>query len=77
VRSSYATSTCSTGTPDCGYKAAEQLTDRQWRRLEATWTAGDPHDEVYNAWAVKELLRDVDAATTVHDAQTALGEFYD
>jgi transposase len=58
-------------------KAAERLSDRQWQRLEAAWTAGDPRDEVYNAWAVKELLRDVYAASTVHDARVALGEFYD
>jgi transposase len=58
-------------------KAAERLTDRQWRRLEAAWVAGDARDEVYNAWAVKELLRDVYAAGCLYDARVALGEFYD
>jgi hypothetical protein len=58
-------------------KAAERLTDRHWRRLEAAWTADDPRDEVYNALAVKELLHGVYAAATIHDARAALGEFYD
>lgn len=42
--------------------------------LEAAWTVGDPHDEVHNAWAAKELFRDVCAATTV--AEVTLVEFF-
>jgi transposase len=56
--------------------AAERLTQRQWARIDAAWSAGDPRDEVYLAWAVKEALRDVYAAGCLHDARVALGEFY-
>jgi transposase len=56
--------------------AAERLTDRQWARIDAAWTAGDPRDEVYLAWAVKEALRDVYAASCIDDARVALAEFY-
>jgi transposase len=56
--------------------AVERLSDRGWARLETAWTVGDPHDEVYNAWAVKELLRDVYRARTLADARSALADFY-
>lgn len=56
--------------------AAERLTDRQWTRLDAAWSAGDPRDEVYLAWAVKEAIRDVYAASCADTARVALGEFY-
>jgi len=35
-----------------------------------------PHDEVYLAWAVKEALRDVYAATCIEQAGAALAEFH-
>lgn len=56
--------------------AANQLSTRQWDRLEAAWNAGDLHDETYLAWAVKEALRDTYAASCEADARTALAEFY-
>jgi transposase len=56
--------------------AAGRLSDRQWERLEAAWVAGDPRDEVYLAWAVKEALRDVYAASCHEAAVEALTEFY-
>lgn len=57
--------------------AAGRLDPRGWARLEAAWDAGDPDHEVYTAWAVKELLRDVYAAATLDDAREALATFYD
>lgn len=56
--------------------AADRLSDRQWARLDAAWDAGDPHDEVHLAWAVKEALRDTYAASCEADARAALDEFY-
>lgn len=57
--------------------AADRLTDRQWTRLETAWDAADPNAEVYNAWAVKELLRDIYSADDLHAAREALEAFYD
>ncbi len=56
--------------------AAERMSPRQWQRLEAAWTAGDPRDEVYLAWAVKEALREIYSAEGLDDAQPALADFY-
>ena len=58
-------------------KAADRLTPRQWARIEAAWDAGDPHDEVHDAWAAKELLRDVYAAADEDEAREVLADFYD
>lgn len=56
--------------------AADRLSDRQWARLDTAWDAGDPHDEVHLAWAVKEALRDTYAAGCEADARAALDDFY-
>ena len=56
--------------------AAERLSERGWQRLEAGWDAADPDHEVSTAWTVKEALRDVYRAGSVHDAQAALDDFY-
>jgi len=56
--------------------ASDRLTARQWARLDAAWDAGDPHDETYLAWAVKEALRDVYAASCDEEGQEALQAFY-
>jgi len=56
--------------------AAERLTARSWQRLEAGWAAGDPDNEVYAAWEIKEALRHVYQAATLADARTALADLY-
>lgn len=56
--------------------AADRLTARQWARLDAAWDTSDPRDETYLAWAVKEALRDVYAASCEADARAALTDFY-
>jgi transposase len=57
-------------------RAADRLTTRQWKRLEAAWVVADLHDEVYLAWATKEALRDVYRSHDPHDARVALDGFY-
>ncbi len=56
---------------------AERLTARGWQRLEAAWAAGDPRNETYVAWDIKEALRAVYAAHSLADAPLALDDFYD
>jgi transposase len=55
---------------------AERLTARQWARLEAAWDLGDPNHEVYNAWAVKEALRDVYRSGSLPAARAELVDCY-
>ena len=55
---------------------AERLTARQWARLEAAWDTGDPDDETYLAWTLKEALRDVYRAGSLPAARAELDAFY-
>jgi len=57
-------------------QAADTLLDIQWARLEAAWDFADPDGEVFDAWAVKELARDIYAAPTLHDAREAMADLY-
>jgi transposase len=54
----------------------ERLSNRQRSRLELALRHGDPTDEVGGAWAVKEQLRTVYAATTLSRARTELERFF-
>lgn len=58
-------------------RAYERLSDRQLARLELALRRGDPFDEVGGAWAVKEQLRSMYAATTLAGARRELATFYD
>src|SRR3974390_1466909 len=55
----------------------ERLSDRQRARLEYGLRWGDPFDEVGGAWAVKEQLRSMYAATTLAEARIELAIFYE
>ena len=55
----------------------ERLSDRQRARLEYGLRWGDPFDEVGGAWAVKEQLRSMYAATTLAEARIELATFYE
>jgi transposase len=57
--------------------AEERLTARGRQRLRAGLAAGDPHDEVWYAHAVKEQLRQVYRAEDETAAREALTDFYD
>lgn len=55
----------------------ERLSDRQLVRLEHGLRWGDPYDEVGGAWAVKEQLRTVFAASSLGEARRELATFYE
>ena len=57
--------------------SVDRLDAAGFARLEQALSDGDPDDEVYTAWSVKELLRDVYAADDVDAARAALDMFYE
>ena len=57
--------------------SADRLDAAGFARLEQALDDGDRDDQVYTAWSVKELLRDVYAADDEHAARCALTVFYE
>jgi transposase len=53
----------------CG---VERLSERGWARLEAGLVAGDPDDEVLDAWLAKEHVRDVYLSADADEAARLL-----
>ncbi|MFN2503711.1 MAG: ISL3 family transposase [Acidimicrobiales bacterium] len=53
----------------------ERLSERGWERLEAGLVAGDPDDEVLDAWLAKEALRHMYSADTMVDAARRFDAF--
>jgi transposase len=56
--------------------AHERLSDTAWAKVVSALDEGDPHDEVGATYWAKELLRDVFAARTRHEAHWRLVAFY-
>jgi transposase len=56
-------------------RANERLSEVARFRLEAGLAAGDPRDEVLDAWLAKEALRDMYAADTIVEAARRLDAF--
>lgn len=50
----------------------ERLSERGWERLEAGLVAGDPDDEVLDAWLAKEHVRDVYLSADADEAARLL-----
>jgi transposase len=50
----------------------ERLSERGWERLEAGLVAGDPDDEVLDAWLAKEHVRDVYLTADAAEAASLL-----
>jgi transposase len=57
--------------------AGNRLSKRGLARLKHVLTVDDPTDEIGAAWGVKELLRQLLAAPTAHDARQRLSRFYE
>jgi transposase len=58
-------------------RAGDRLGRCGLARLTRTFAADDPTEEIAAAWGVKELLRQLLAAPTAHDARHRLFRFYD
>ncbi len=52
----------------------ERLTERAWERLEAGLVAGDPDDEVLDAWLAKEHVRDIYLTDDATEAEALLAK---
>jgi transposase len=57
--------------------AGDRLSKRGLARLKHLLAVDDPTNEIGAAWGVKELLRQLLAAPTAHDARHRLSRFYD
>ena len=57
--------------------AGDRLSNRGLARLRQVFAHDDPTNEIGAAWGVKELLRQLLAAPTAHDARHRLSRFYD
>jgi transposase len=57
--------------------AGDRLSKRGLARLKKVLATDDPTDEIGAAWGVKELLRQLLAAPTPHDARHRLFRFYE
>ena len=57
--------------------AGDRLSARGQARLRHVLAVDDPSNEIGAAWGVKELLRQLRAAPTPHDARHRLFRFYD
>jgi transposase len=57
--------------------AGDRLSRRGLARLKQVLAIDDPTNEIGAAWGVKELLRQLLAAPTAHDARHRLARFYD
>lgn len=57
--------------------AGDRLSRRGLARLQDMLAAANPTNEIGAAWGVKELLRQLLAAPTAHDARQQLFRFYD
>jgi transposase len=58
-------------------RADERMSDHARSRVDAGLDAGDPHDEVYDAWVAKEALRWMYAADTKNVAARRFDAFVD
>lgn len=57
--------------------AGDRLSQRGLARLRHVLAVDDPSNEIGAAWGIKELLRQLLAAPTAHDARHRLFRFYD
>lgn len=57
--------------------AGERLSERGWQRLQAGLVAGDPDDEVLDAWLAKEHVRDLYLTADVDEAAALVDKAID